>query len=34
MENNDNKILHRTILFRGKVSEDDELGYKKGEWVN
>lgn len=27
MENN------RTILFRGKVSEDDELGYKKGEWV-
>lgn len=33
MKNNDNKILHRTILFRGKVSEDDELGYKKGEWV-
>lgn len=32
-KNNDNKIFHRTILFRGKVSEDDELGYKKGEWV-
>ena len=33
MKNNNNKILRRMILFRGKVSEDDELGYKKGEWV-
>lgn len=34
MKNNDNKIFHRTILFRGKVSGYDELGYEKGEWVH
>mgnify|MGYP000862812792 CR=1 FL=1 len=34
MKNNDNKILHRTILFRGKVSGYDEPGYEKGEWVH
>lgn len=32
MKNNDNKILHR--IFRGKVSEYDESGYEKGEWVH
>lgn len=35
MKNNDNKILHREILFRGKILNNIEhgIGYAKDEWV-
>lgn len=35
MKNNDNKILHREILFRGKILNNLEhgIGYAKDEWV-